>query len=606
VNIPAAHQSVALAWQFLQAGKLAAADEMVRPLLAGGISDELLPLVGAIRMQQGRFSEAAPLFERARALNPREVRFAFLHGTALAGMNQFEPAVSAFQAAMKLEPNIPDIYLALGQAQRKLEQFEEAQSTYRKLLRIQPNSADGYMALSSVLAETGQFAQAEAPLRRALQYARDPKVQAAIHNNLAIVLENQARHAEALESLERTQALTPELPGLGQRRINTLFQLKRFEECLQLYKELLNSNPNDTGIHRAYNSLLYRLGRTDEYLTSYDRAPQTREILLAKAGMLGLQKRGAEMAEICSTLLARDPLDSMAAAGWANSLALMGRHAEAVAAFEAVISRSRADPALLCSAAGAALLAADPQKAEHFCRAGLRLRPYDQACLAFLGTAWRLQNDAQKDAQDETLNGYDSLIRVFDLDPPDGFSSMEDFNAELGAYLERLHPKTDAYLEQSLRGGTQTEGTIFGAGHVLVEKLKVRIEEAIATYVGGLPADDGHPMLARRSHDVRFAGAWSSLLRDQGFHVNHLHPDGWISSCYYVTVPEETKDSEARHGWIKFGEPELNVPLKNPVRRAVQPIPGRLVLFPSYMWHGTIPFHSVSARTTIAFDAVPQ
>jgi hypothetical protein len=41
------------------------------------------------------------------------------------------------------------------------------------------------------------------------------------------------------------------------------------------------------------------------------------------------------------------------------------------------------------------------------------------------------------------------------------------------------------------------------------------------------------------------------------------------------------------------------------VRRAVQPVPGRLVLFPSYMWHGTIPFHATTARTTIAFDAVP-
>jgi hypothetical protein len=29
------------------------------------------------------------------------------------------------------------------------------------------------------------------------------------------------------------------------------------------------------------------------------------------------------------------------------------------------------------------------------------------------------------------------------------------------------------------------------------------------------------------------------------------------------------------------------------------------VLFPSYMWHGTIPFRDAALRTTIAFDAVP-
>lgn len=600
--VPAVSQSVALGWQLLQAGKLAAADEIVRPLLAHAISDELAPLVGAIRLQQGRFSEAAPMFERARMLHPDVGRFAFLHGTALAGLSQFEQAVSAFQAAIKHEPNFADAHLALGRAQRKLGQLQEAQSTYRKLLRAQPENVDAHIALGSVLAETGQLAGAEAPLRRALQYARDPKVQAGIHNNLAIALSGQNRHAEALESLEHTQTLAPELPGLDQRRINTLFQLGRFEDCLVLYNKLLDRNPTDLQTHQAYNSLLYRLGRKDEYLSSYDRAPQTREILLGKAGMLSLQKRGAEAQEIYNSLLAHDPLDMAAAAGWANSLMLMERYGEAVMAFEAIINRRGGGAEIFSSAAGAALMAGDPQKAEHFCHVQLRDKPHDQTCLALLGTAWRLQDNEQ----DETLNGYDNLIRVIDLDPPDGFSSMESFNAELGTYLERLHPKTDAYLEQSLRGGTQTEGSLFGAGHALVEKLRARIEEALTSYVADLPADDSHPFLARRAKNFRYAGAWSSLLRDQGFHVNHLHPVGWISSCYYVTVPEATKDPETRNGWIKFGEPSLEVPLKNAIRRAVQPVPGRLVLFPSYMWHGTVPLRAPSPRTTIAFDAVPH
>jgi Putative 2OG-Fe(II) oxygenase len=37
----------------------------------------------------------------------------------------------------------------------------------------------------------------------------------------------------------------------------------------------------------------------------------------------------------------------------------------------------------------------------------------------------------------------------------------------------------------------------------------------------------------------------------------------------------------------------------------VQPVLGRLVLFPSYMWHSTVPFRGPTPRTTIAFDVVP-
>jgi tetratricopeptide (TPR) repeat protein len=601
-NIPSIPQAVALGWQLLQAGNLAAADEIVRQLLVHKMTDEMVPLVGAIRLQQGRFSEAAPMYERARALHAGEPRFAFLHGTALAGMNQFELAASAYQAAIKLEPNFADAYLALARAQRKLGQLPEAQNTYRKLLRAQPENVDAYIALGSVLAEMGQLAETEAPLRRALLHARDVKKQATIHNNLAISLSSQNRHAEALESLERTQALAPELPSLDNRRIDILYKLGRYEDCLALYRNLLDRSPADPQAHRAYNSLLYRLGRKDEYLTSYDRAPQTREILLGKAELLSLQKRGAEAQEVYNTLLARDPLDLAAAAGWASSLSLMGRYGESVTAFEAVLNHRSAGPAVFSGAAAAALMAGDPQKAEALCQVGMRDAPFDQTCLALLGTAWRLQGDAR----DEVLNSYDTLIRSFDLEPPAGFSSMEDFNAELGLYLERQHPDTGGYLEQSLQGGTQTEGFLFGAGHALVEKLRARIDESVSRYIAELPPGSGHPFLARRGANFRYAGAWSSLLRDQGFHVNHLHPQGWISSCYYVTVPDVTKDQDAKQGWIKFGEPALDVSLSNPVRRAIQPEPGRLVLFPSYMWHGTIPFRAATARTTIAFDAVPR
>jgi tetratricopeptide (TPR) repeat protein len=597
-----ADASVALGWQLLQIGNLAAADDVAQQLLTRGLGEDLVPLVGAIRLQQGRFDEAALMFERARAFHPTHARFAFLHGTAFAGLQQQDAAIGAWLHAIKLDPNFADPYLQLGKAQRKLGQHQDAINTYRKLLRALPNNVDGYIALGSALAETGQFAEAEAPLRRALRHTHDGQLLASIHNNLAIVLSQLNRHEEALENLDRTQGLAPNLPSLDQRRIDRLYQLGRYEECLVLYHKLLDSNPADVPLHRAYNSLLHRMGRKEEFLASYDRAPQTREILLGKAHFLSLQKRSIEVEEIYNTLLARDPLDGAALAGWGDNLMMLGRHQEALAIFESIINRRGADPGFFSAGPPPALMIGDPERAEQLCLEGLRIDPFNQTCLALLGLAWRLKDDER----DEGLNGYGSLVRVFDLKAPEGFSSMESFNAELGAYLDRLHPRTGAYLEQSLLGGTQTEGMLFGAGHALVEKLRVRIEEAITNYIANLPSNEHHPFLMRRSDSFRFTGAWSCLMRGQGHHKNHLHPEGWISSAYYVTVPEEARDTEARNGWIKFGEPSLGLPLKDPIRRAVQPVPGRLVLFPSYTWHGTIPLQASSARTTIAFDLVPR
>jgi hypothetical protein len=54
-------------------------------------------------------------------------------------------------------------------------------------------------------------------------------------------------------------------------------------------------------------------------------------------------------------------------------------------------------------------------------------------------------------------------------------------------------------------------------------------------------------------------------------------------------------------GWITFGAapPELGLDLAPYAR--VEPKPGRLVLFPSTLWHGTVPFDD-GERLTIAFD----
>lgn len=597
------NQAIAIGWQMLQRGNPAAAEELIQSLLMGGtIGDEVAPLLGAIRLQQNRHADAAPLLARARAIAPREARFAYLHGMALAGLGRLVEAAAAFQEAIRREPAASAPYCALGDAQRKLGQWDNAQSTYRKLLRQDPDNVDALMALSALLVDAGDPAQAEAPLRRGLSHAVDPRTKGGLHSNLAEVLGAQGRHKEALESLDVAQALIPDMPNIENRRINFLFQMGRFEDCVALYEKLLAKNPADPAMHRAYNSLLYRLGRTAQYLSSYDRAPKSRELLLAKAHTLSMEKRDAEALDLFGALIACDPGDRAALSGRAGSLMQMGRHSEALAAFETAIANTQPDTAMLCGAAQAALMMGDPDKAESFCQLGLQDAPFEQTLLALLSTAWRLKGDAR----DEELNGYDSLIRVFDLEAPEGFSSMEGFNAELAALFETIHPDTGEYLEQSLRGGTQTEGFLFHSANALIRKLKMRIDEAMETYIEALKPQEHHPFTARRRDSFAYVGAWSSRMRDCGFHVNHIHPQGWISSCYYVAVPDVAKDQNARQGWIKFGEPALEVGLKDPVRRAVQPVPGRLVLFPSYIWHGTTRFEEKTVRTTIAFDAVPR
>jgi len=94
-------------------------------------------------------------------------------------------------------------------------------------------------------------------------------------------------------------------------------------------------------------------------------------------------------------------------------------------------------------------------------------------------------------------------------------------------------------------------------------------------------------------------------LHTSGFHTNHVHPRGWISSACYIELPDGMSDAQTRDGILTFGEPGIATTPTLAAEYSVRPSVGLLVLFPSYFWHGTVPFHSSQARLTVAFDAVP-
>ena len=593
-------QVLAQANQALQAGDPDGADRALAPLLARSPAHpRALHVAGLVRMHQQRFEDAAQFFAQAREADPREAILAFSHGTALRWLEKQREAAAAFKDAAALKPDYAEAYFEAASALQQLGEMEEAESLLRQWLTVLPDHARGLMALTDFLLAAKRPAEAEPLLRRALKQILPQQMRGAFLQSLGLALYRQNRELEALEQYEEASKISSD-PAADVIRAEILQRLKRYDEAAALSASLVAREPANAHWHQFHNGLMYRL-ESDDYLKSFDRAPKTVELLLTKAYFLSSQKRAEETHRTYSEALALDPDNKLAALGLGSSLSMLGRHGEALAALERLLAHHQDDCNILTCAAETALTSGDPEKALAYCQKSLSLQPHDQVALAVLGTTWRMMGDER----DEELNGYDTLIKIYDLEPPEGFSSMDSFNAELNAWLDQAHPTTREYLDQSLRNGSQTPDKLFGQGHDLVERLQRRLRQAIARYIGDMKEDNSHPLLSRRTRDFGYTGSWSSRLKDCGYHTNHIHPEGWISSCYYVALPRAVEDRHGRQGWIKFGEPALDIALKDPIRRAIQPKPGRLVLFPSYMWHGTIPFHDSTPRTTIAFDVVP-
>jgi hypothetical protein len=229
-----------------------------------------------------------------------------------------------------------------------------------------------------------------------------------------------------------------------------------------------------------------------------------------------------------------------------------------------------------------------------------RRLPRHQEHIALEATAARLLGDPLY----QELYDYERFVVPLELDAPAGYTSIVDFNDELMEVLRERQPFALHPLDQSLRLGAQTPRNLLADPHPMIQRLLGMLEAPIAEYRSRLPRHPDHPLLSRNEGPTRLPGAWSVRLRKGGYHLNHVHPFGWLSSAYYVHTPADALDSVARSGWIKFGEPRYPVPGAGP-ERLVQPRSGMLVLFPSYMWHGTMPITTDEPRVTVGFDVVP-
>jgi tetratricopeptide (TPR) repeat protein len=224
--------------------------------------------------------------------------------------------------------------------------------------------------------------------------------------------------------------------------------------------------------------------------------------------------------------------------------------------------------------------------------------PNDQGVIALLATAWRLLGDPRHAALCEDP----ALFSTRQIHAPPGWATLDLFLGDLAAVLRDRHVWRTHPLDQSLRHGSQTQEDLSRVDHPVLRALFGALDAPIRAHLTRLGAG-ADPVRRRNTGEYQLAGAWSVLLRPGGYHTDHVHPRGWLSSAFHVDLPVTI--AKEPQGWLAFGRPGVPTAPALPPTRHVRPVPGQLVLFPSYLWHGTEPFSGDASRLAVAFDLLP-
>lgn len=513
---------------------------------------------GNIALRAGDTVAAERYFARALELAPRHLEYALNRAIVLSKMNRYREARAQFEAYEGQGRNVPRYCSARAACERASGNLREAEQWYDLCLSFEP------------------------------RHFR------ALHGRARVALEQG--ESSALERFDRALRAHPDDPHLWLGKAQALDVAGESAQAREIAEALCRQAPHWLDGLRFLAQLRLAAGESDwtsHYARAARAAPADFEIPAAHAALLAGLDRHGEAAGVIGEARARFPERPHFALLEAVYSGASGDDGRAEAIF-ARLELATAERHL--QEARHRIRRRQPEAAAALLEHVLEEEPWNIGGWALRGLVWRMAGDVRAD----WLHGQAGLVALVPL------ADFEMVVPPAIPLLHRLHDRSAFPLGQSLRGGSQTRGVLFHRKDPELSALHAAIDKTVKAYRAALPAPDpSHPLLRHRNLPWRLEGSWSVRLAGGDFHASHIHPEGIVSSALYLELPETGGNANSHAGWLEIGRPPADLRLDLPPLRTIEPRAGHLALFPSTLYHGTVPFES-ARRLTVAFDLAPQ
>lgn len=585
--------------------------------------------------KKGSNDDALILLDRAISQWPRQAKLWQLKSMVLKAKNQFQSSLSCLKQALEFDKNDPEIHNNIANLYQTNGQPSLALDHYKKAISLRPdyveairnlalcysgqgNSTEALALLNEVEQKTsldfsarlklanlqrelGQFEKAETNYQVLLgEHSQNSDVW--YHKGMSDQLQGDFEAAE--KSFARACKLNPSHMASSIKLAMTEAHAGKMSAAIERLESCVKANPLDITAHNALNSLLWESGQQHLVGRAFESALRTNpdDYQLNQAFIKHLIKTDESDRAAAQISKAIDMFSESSELLWlrAKLFAHRSENKLAIRDFEASLLASY-QPDKATDLIQIMLIEQQFNEAQKIIDQSFKYGEKSQLLWALQSVLWRQQADDRY----EWLCQYNALVQDFILSTPDGFDSLDEFLSALEVELLSLHHSVNSPLEQTLRNGSQTAPKVFENQIREIVLLKEECAEIVREYLSSLKHDANHPFLSRIRASFRFSGSWSVRLFNDGYHVNHVHPQGWISSSSYIALPKF--DTTTNEGCIQFGQSSLLLENES-IEKLIRPQEGMVVLFPSYIWHGTVPFSATSEkyRLTAPFDVVPS
>jgi uncharacterized protein (TIGR02466 family) len=444
------------------------------------------------------------------------------------------------------------------------QKYAEAATSYQNALKLQANSTDLLFNLGIVLTHLNRLEEAANAYVQAIKIK--PNFFEA-HGNLGTVLQRQGKLDAAINSYQAGLKINPQ-DARGHFNLGTVLRDKGdLAAAVSSYQQAIKLFPNYTDAHNNLGETLRDQGDMTAAVKSYQAA------------------------------LALNPNHQNANYNMAEFLYLAKNYEDAIAYFE----RSQLDDwqarKLYCQYKA---MKFDAFKANRDGLAGGM--PNTSPFIATLSTHFSI-NSNTPDPYNFCKNGLDFVYQN---------KILEADSALLKDLLNDINTADIAERKQGrLTNGQQSAGNLFKRPEASFRALAELIKQEFLSYKNKF-AHANCELILSFPTELEFTSSWYVKMQQGGHLSAHIHEIGWISGAVYLAMPTEN----GFEGAFEYGTHGDDYPILAPKTvkdfptAYIMPKVGDIILFPSSLFHRTIPFYSSpftanQSRICIAFDLKP-